>query len=269
MNVFQMLRLPDLVSLLNLICGIGSIAVAAQAAVQAATSQTAAHDASFALALILLLIAAVADGADGYIARRFKGGELGEQLDSLADAVSFGVAPALLIYLEFGGVGSHGGEAGPLVAIFPAFYAICGVLRLARFNSVASRKTGFEGLPITAGCVMLVTYMLLGESLVRIDFLLALTLALSILMVSSVSYPKIRNVRILAFVASIFGLTMLLYIIDVTYNVQYMRIFSILPFTLMLAYIFSPFFKVPLLSNLGSKEYRNRGMRAGGRKEKH
>ena len=260
MNVFQMLRLPDLVSLLNLICGISSIAVAAHAAVQAATYQTAAHDGSFALALILLLVAAVADGADGYIARRFKGGELGEQLDSLADAVSFGVAPALLIYLEFGG-------ADPLVALFPALYAICGVLRLARFNSVASCKTGFEGLPITAGCVMLVTYMLLGESLVRIDFLLALTLALSILMVSSVSYPKIRNVRILAFIASIFGLTMLLYVVDVTYNMQYVRIFSILPFILMLTYIFSPFFKVPLLSNLGSKEYRNRGLRAG-RKEK-
>ena len=261
MNVFQMLRLPDLVSLLNLICGISSIAVAAQAAVQAATYQTAAHDGSFALALIFLLIAAVADGADGYIARRFKGGELGEQLDSLADAVSFGVAPALLIYLEFGG-------EDPLVAVFPALYAICGVLRLARFNSVASRKTGFEGLPITAGCVMLVTYMLLGESLVRIDFLLALTLALSILMVSSVSYPKIRNVRVLVFIASIFGLTMLLYVVDVMYNVQYVRIFSILPFILMLTYIFSPFFKIPLLSNLGSKESRNRGLRAGGRKEK-
>ena len=76
MNVFQMLRLPDLVSLLNLICGIGSIAVAAQSN-------------SFGFALILLLIAAIADGADGYIARRFRGGELGEQLDSLADAVSY------------------------------------------------------------------------------------------------------------------------------------------------------------------------------------
>ncbi|RXA21216.1 archaetidylserine synthase [Methanosarcina sp. MSH10X1] len=262
MNVFQMLRLPDLVSLLNLICGISSIAVAAQAAVQVATLQTAAAQDSFALALILLLVAAIADGADGYIARRFKGGELGEQLDSLADAVSFGVAPALLIYLQFGRINPIVGEPDPLVAVFPAFYAVCGVLRLARFNSMASRKTGFEGLPITAGCVMLVTYMLLGESLVKIDFLLALTLGLSILMVSSVNYPKIRNVRILVFVASIFGITMLLYL----YNVEYMRAFSILPFILMLTYIFSPFFKVPLLNNLGSKEYRNKGLST--RKEK-
>ncbi len=263
MNVFQMLRLPDLVSLLNLICGISSIALAAQATVQVATFQTAAAHNGFALALILLLIAAIADGADGYIARRFKGGELGEQLDSLADAISFGVAPALLIYLQFGQVNPVVGEPDPLVAVFPAFYAICGVLRLARFNSITSSKTGFEGLPITAGCVMLVTYMLLSESLVKIDFLLALTLCLSILMVSSVNYPKIRNIRILAFIASIFGITILLYL----YNVEYMQIFSILPFLLMLTYIFSPFFKVPLLSNLGSKECRNKGLRAGKEKQ--
>jgi archaetidylserine synthase len=246
MNVFQMLRLPDLVSLLNLICGIGSIAVAAQSD-------------SFGFALILLLIAAVADGADGYIARRFKGGELGEQLDSLADAVSFGVAPALLIFLEFG-------EKDPLVAIFAAFYAVCGVLRLARFNStVSTPKAGFEGLPITAGCIMLVTYLLLGKSFVGIDFLLALTLALSILMVSTVNYPKIRNIKILAFVASVFGITVFLYFIDV----QYMRLFSFLPFILMLTYLFSPFLKIPLISVASNKEYGNRkGLKTGGRKEK-
>ncbi|AAM31099.1 MULTISPECIES: archaetidylserine synthase [Methanosarcina] len=246
MNVFQMLRLPDLVSLLNLICGIGSIAVAAQSD-------------SFGFALILLLLAAVADGADGYIARRFKGGELGEQLDSLADAVSFGVAPALLIFLEFG-------VEEPIVGIFAGLYAVCGVLRLARFNSsISVPKAGFEGLPITAGCIMLVTYLLLGESFVIVDVLLALTLALSILMVSTVNYPKIRNIKILAFVAAVFGITMLLYFIDV----QYMRVFSFLPFILMLSYLFSPFLKIPVISIATSKDYGNRkGAKAEGRKEK-
>ncbi len=263
MNVFQMLRLPDLVSLLNLICGISSIAVAAQATVQAATFQILAAHNGFVLASILLLAAAIADGADGYIARRFKGGELGGQLDSLADAVSFGVAPALLIYLQFGQINPLVRYPDPLVAVFPVFYAICGVLRLARFNSLTSSKNGFEGLPITAGCVMLATYMLLSESLVKIDFLLALTLALSILMVSSVNYPKIKNVRVLAFIAAIFGLTIFLYL----YNVEFMRVFSILPFILMLTYIFSPFFKIPLLSNLGNKDYRNKELRIGKEKQ--
>lgn len=247
MNVFQMLRLPDLVSLLNLICGIGSIAVAAQSD-------------SFGFALILLLLAAIADGADGYIARRFRGGELGEQLDSLADAVSFGVAPALLIFLEFG-------VKEPIVGIFACFYAVCGVLRLARFNSTISvPKTGFEGLPITAGCIMLVTYLLLGKSFVGVDVLLALTLTLSILMVSTVNYPKIRNTRILAFVASVFGITMFLYFIDV----QYMRLFSFLPFILMLSYLFSPFLKIPMVSMVHSKDHGSKkGIKVEGRKEKH
>ncbi|MDQ1252597.1 MAG: Archaetidylserine synthase [Euryarchaeota archaeon] len=238
-----MLRLPDLVSLLNLVCGISSI--------------SAAHNGSYDLALILLLLAAVADGADGYIARRFKGGELGENLDSLADAVSFGVAPALLIYIRFGG-------EDPIVAMIPTFYAICGILRLARFNSsIASHKNGFEGLPITAGCVMLATYLMLGSSFVRIDFLLGLTLALSILMVSTVSYPKVRNPKILGIVASVFGINMLLYFVNM---VEYMRVFSILSFILMLAYLFSPFFKIPVLSNFNSKERQDKGLKTGGRK---
>lgn len=250
MNVFQMLRLPDLVSLLNLICGIGSI--------------SAAHNGSFELALILLLLAAVADGVDGYVARRFKGGELGEQLDSLADAVSFGVAPALFMYIQFGKL-----DDSHLVAVFAAFYAICGVLRLARFNSVPSKKTEFEGLPITAACVMLVTYLLLGDNFVRIDFLLALTIVLSILMVSSVTYPKIRNTKTLIFIACLFGLTMLFYFIDVTYSVEYMRIFSVLPFLLMLVYLLSPFLKIPSLSGLNRKEYQEKDLKIGGRKEKN
>jgi archaetidylserine synthase len=243
MNVFQMLRLPDLVSLLNLVFGISSI--------------SAAHNGTFDLALILLLLAAVADGADGYIARRFKGGELGENLDSLADAVSFGVAPALLIYMGFGG-------EDPIVAVLPTFYAVCGILRLARFNSsIPSQNNGFEGLPITAGCVMLATYLLLGKNFVRIDFLLVLTLALSLLMVSTVNYPKIRNTKMLVFIASVFGITVLLYFVNM---VEYMRIFSIVPFILMLTYLFSPFFKIPLLSNFNSKEHQNKGLKAGGKK---
>ena len=245
MNIFKMLRLPDFVSLLNLIFGISSISVS--------------HNGSLDLALVLLLLAVVADGADGYIARRFEGGELGKDLDSFADAVSFGVAPAFLIYIGFGG-------EDPIVAVLSVFYTVCGVLRLARFNSsVSSQKNGFEGLPIPAGCVMLVTYLLLDKYFVRIDFLLALTLALSLLMVSSVSYPKIRNTKILTFIASIFGLIMLLYFINM---VEYMRIFSILPFILMLIYLLSPFFKIPLLNNFNSKEYQDKKLEAGGKDKK-
>ena len=224
MNVFQMLRLPDIVSILNLLFGIGSI--------------SAVHNGFFELALILLLLAAVADGADGYIARKFSGGELGVQMDSLADAVSFGVAPCLIIYFGFG-------EEGLLVLIFSFFYALCGVLRLARFNVVSSKKTGFEGLPITAGCVMLVSYLLLGVPFVRIDFLLTLTLFLSFLMVSTLAYPKVKNIKILAFVAFVFGITILLFFI----NLQYMQLFSFVPFILMLTYVLCPFLKIPMLSN--------------------
>jgi CDP-diacylglycerol--serine O-phosphatidyltransferase len=112
---------------------------------------------------------------------------------------------------------------------------------------------------------MLVTYLLLGQSFVRIDFLFALTLALSLLMVSTVSYPKIRNIKILALIASIFGLIMLLYLMEM---VEYMRIFAILPFILMLTYLLSPFLRIPVLSDLNNREYRDKGLKLRGRKEK-
>ena len=100
---------------------------------------------------------------------------------------------------------------------------------------------------------MLASYMLLGENLVRIDFLLVLTLALSLLMVSSVAYPKIRNLKLLAFIASMFFAMVLLFFIDLSY----MRFFSPIPFILMLVYMLSPFLKIPMLSNANHNKKRS------------
>lgn len=218
MNLLELLKLPDLVSLMNLLCGVSAI--------------SAAHTGNFDFALILLLLAAVADGVDGSIARKFGGGKLGDQLDSLADAVSFGVAPALLVYFQFGD--------NILTAPVSYFYIICGILRLARFNAVPLKKPGFQGLPITAGCVVLTSYLLSG-SFLNPTFLLALTFVLGLLMASTIGYPKIKNMKFLGAIGAVFGATVIMFFVDLRYT----RFFSLLLFGLMASYLISPFLKVP------------------------
>ena len=106
------------------------------------------------LSLLLIFVAALADRFDGMIARKFNiESELGKQLDSMSDIISFGVAPALLLYEgilhEFGGPGGF----------FTVFYIACGAFRLARFNITESNGY-FTGLPITAaGCLVTLSYL--------------------------------------------------------------------------------------------------------------
>jgi CDP-diacylglycerol---serine O-phosphatidyltransferase len=106
---------------------------------------------------LFILAAAVFDSLDGVVARLLKSAsELGAELDSLCDAVSFGVAPAFMLYQVF----FYQYESiGIILASFPA---LAGVVRLARFNV---QLTGFEdklyfrGLPIPSGALLIVSYI--------------------------------------------------------------------------------------------------------------
>ena len=106
------------------------------------------------ISLLLIFIAALCDRFDGLIARKFNcESELGKQLDSMSDIISFGVAPALLIYqavlVDFGAPGMF----------FTIFYIGCGAFRLAKFN-ITESKGYFTGLPITAaGCLATLSYL--------------------------------------------------------------------------------------------------------------
>lgn len=106
------------------------------------------------LSLLLIFIAALTDRLDGMVARKFHiESDLGKQLDSMSDIISFGVAPALLLYQgilhEFGGPGTF----------FTVFYIACGAFRLARFNITESNGY-FTGLPITAaGCITTLSFL--------------------------------------------------------------------------------------------------------------
>jgi CDP-diacylglycerol--serine O-phosphatidyltransferase len=144
----------------------------------------------------LIVLAAFADMFDGRIARfTSTGSEFGEQLDSLVDAVSFGVAPALIIYFLFLGDGGWSW-------IVAFFYIGASIIRLARFNveQAGSAKVAFHGLPSpTAGVALATFYAFTGTPLfgrffgdVSLSVTAGwLTVLLAGLMVSNVLYPVV------------------------------------------------------------------------------
>ena len=162
---------------------------------------------------ILLLIAAIADLADGAVARLIKAqSEFGGRFDSLSDSVTFGVAPPLLVLKSLGG-----GDLGRLLTFFviiaSMIYALCGVLRLVRYelrtkegedtSEVLRQEKHFVGLPIPAAAAAAVSAALillspfveeflgLGTQ-VRALILIVVMIVLGYFMVSRWKFPSVK-----------------------------------------------------------------------------
>ncbi len=151
-------------------------------------------------AAIAILVALVFDMLDGKSARWMNStSQFGVEYDSLADLVSFGVAPGLLIYSW--GL-SVQGMAG--AAVMFAFVA-CGALRLARFNAGGGNADSkyFTGLPIPAAASALATLVIFDHQVVRMGvgfkpvMILILTLTVAFLMVSTVKYRSFKDLKFL------------------------------------------------------------------------
>ncbi|MEW9031469.1 MAG: CDP-diacylglycerol--serine O-phosphatidyltransferase [Planifilum fimeticola] len=147
----------------------------------------AVHD-QWQYAAIMVIIGMFLDGLDGRVARMLNAqSEFGKELDSLSDVISFGVAPALIMYVA---ILQDMGVAGWIItAIFP----ICGALRLARFNVEPGLPGFFIGLPITAAGGVLATMALYSEMTPNPLFHILGMLLLSYLMISRVRYPNFKN----------------------------------------------------------------------------
>lgn len=137
----------------------------------------------------LVFFAVFFDFMDGKMARKLGGSSsFGMELDSLADVVSFGVAPAMIIYSVY--LKGFFGVTGALVA---AFFALCGALRLARFN-VHHVDGSFQGLPIPAGGHLLVSFVVAGIHLPPALMALLVT-ATGFLMISSVPFGNLKALK--------------------------------------------------------------------------
>ena len=128
------------------------------------TSIRFALDGKFEFAIIAIIFAALIDGLDGRIARLIKGtSKVGKELDSLTDMISFGVAPAFIMY--FWKLNTLG-RFGWLVCLI---YVICVALRLARFNVNSNQESSwkdnfFEGVPSPAGGILVLTPLIFNLS---------------------------------------------------------------------------------------------------------
>ena len=137
------------------------------------TSIRFALDGKFEFAIIAIIFAALIDGLDGRIARLIKGtSKVGKELDSLTDMISFGVAPAFIMY--FWKLNTLGRFGWLLCLIF----VICVALRLARFNINSNQQPSwrdnfFEGVPSPAGGILVLSpliYSLSGLNLFQINY---------------------------------------------------------------------------------------------------
>jgi CDP-diacylglycerol--serine O-phosphatidyltransferase len=172
--------LPTLFTVGNLFCGYLSI--------------WASIRGTFEAAAYLVIVAAVLDALDGRIARLTNStSEFGEEYDSLADLVSFGVAPAVLAY-SWGLSDFH--RMGWMASFL---FVVCGSMRLARFNiqTKVVDKRYFVGLPIPAGAGTIVTLVLATPdrlvSRVWMAGLLVLTVIVSYLMISTIRYRSFKD----------------------------------------------------------------------------
>jgi len=135
--------LPSVLTLIGVCLGISSIKFA--------------MDGNFGFAVLFIVVAAILDGLDGRVARMIKGtSEFGKELDSLTDFVSFGIAPAFVVYFW------ELNELGRIGWLLVLLFSVCCVLRLARFNLTRFddneewKMNFFQGIPSPAGgCLIL------------------------------------------------------------------------------------------------------------------
>jgi len=172
--------LPTVFTIGNLFCGYSAIVQAARGA--------------FGLAAVLIIVAALLDGLDGRIARLTGStSDFGLQFDSMADIVSFGVAPACLAY-QWGLTPL--GRSGWLIAFM---FVVCAAMRLARFNIRASAadKRFFAGLPSpsAAGAIASLAFVFPQplESRWIASLLAALVLGVGLLMISRFRYRSFKD----------------------------------------------------------------------------
>tara|TARA_Y100000590_G_scaffold469434_1_gene656967 strand:+ start:588 stop:1385 length:798 start_codon:yes stop_codon:yes gene_type:complete len=151
--------LPNIFTLVGVCIGLSSIKFA--------------FDGNFQTSILAIIIAAVIDGLDGRIARLIKGtSQVGKELDSLTDIISFGVAPAFIMYFW------KLNEIGRIGWLICLIYVVCIALRLARFNVASNSEPSwkdnfFEGVPSPAGGVLVLMpliYSLSEFQFLKIDY---------------------------------------------------------------------------------------------------
>ena len=176
----KLFTVPNIITLCNLLCGCFSIVASLVVG-------------DFTLALIFILASAVCDFFDGFTARLLKQySDIGVQLDSLADMVSFGVAPSAVMYafacqvptlFELNDVVAH------IIVYVPFIMATFSALRLAKFNIDETQHETFEGLPTPANalfCASFVYAAISSGKAVEVEWIALISVVMAALLVSPI-----------------------------------------------------------------------------------
>lgn len=164
-----MKQIPNIFTLLNLVFGCIAIIFILQNGITIQYDNQGAQyidiPEKIAMASLFIGIAAMVDFLDGFVARLFNASsEMGKQLDSLADVVSFGVAPSMIMYqfLRMSFAREENGIETSLLWLCPALLlAAAGAYRLARYNLDSSQQYGFKGVPIPAAGLLIASLPLI------------------------------------------------------------------------------------------------------------
>jgi CDP-diacylglycerol--serine O-phosphatidyltransferase len=205
-----MKQLPNLFTLLNLIFGCLAIVCILQNGIMVYTdnesgAQLVDIPEKIWLASLFIGLAAVVDFFDGFLARLFKANsEIGKQLDSLADMVSFGVAPAMILYqfLRLSFAQQENGLDTSIIWLAPVFIlSAAAAWRLAKFNLDAGQERSFKGVPTPAVGLLIASFPLIywnvnaqwvRDLLLNKWFIYALVIILSYLMVSGLRFLNFK-----------------------------------------------------------------------------
>ena len=199
------LAVPDIISILNLVFGFLAILMV--------------MDNHLTYAASCILVAVVFDSIDGWVSRKLNRDDpfgFGKNIDSLADIVSFGVAPSVLLYY----LGLQISDwAAYLVAIVAVFTLVCGILRLTRYNVIADKISYYlSGLFNTAVASILMLFA-------------------GYLMISTIRYPKVDNYYIIGLGAAM----ILLLLLPINVSIGAVNLPALVLFILALIYMFMTF----------------------------
>jgi CDP-diacylglycerol--serine O-phosphatidyltransferase len=204
-----MKQIPNIFTLLNLFFGCLAIIVTLQSGISLVNTADGAQMMNMPeeifMAALYIGLAAVVDFFDGFIARLFKAqSAMGKELDSLADVVSFGVAPGMIIYqfLRLSLARQEGGMDASVAWLLPALILPCAAAwRLAKFNTDDTQHFSFRGVPTPAVGVLVASFPLIfwgSNAAAFIDLFLnkwlwyAVVLLLSYLMISDIPIMSLK-----------------------------------------------------------------------------
>jgi CDP-diacylglycerol---serine O-phosphatidyltransferase len=208
MSLFK--NIPNFFTLLNLIFGCIAIVLILQVgqSIVILNNDTGAYDPFFpeklAWGSLFIFLAAVVDFLDGFVARLFKAtSKMGEQLDSLSDLVSFGVAPGMILYqlLRLSYAKEENGLDVSFAALLPAFiFTAAGAWRLAKFNISTDQSNSFKGVPIPAAGLLIASFPLIiwyqyfdiQQIFINKWFLYGVIILISYLMVSNLPLMALK-----------------------------------------------------------------------------